>query len=631
MLQIQNLTKSYGAQTLFDGISLQLGSGERLGLVGRNGHGKSTLFKLILDEEHPDSGTITAPKNYRVGHLAQHLDFKSPTILDEAVLGLPADERDDRYKAEAILFGLGFDKADMERAPADFSGGYQVRLNLAKVLLSAPNLLLLDEPTNYLDIISMRWLERFLRAWKNELILISHDRDFMDTVTTHTAAIHRKRLRKIKGPTRKLYEQIAQEEVIDEKTRLNEDKRREEIETFVNRFRAQANKAALVQSRLKLLEKMPAREALSEIASLDFKFTYAQTHAKTFMTLTRLSFHYAPERPLIGDLSFPVHARDRIAIIGKNGIGKSTLLSLMAGERDPVSGEINRSPHLRVGYFGQTNIDRLNPKLTVEDEIAHMNRSLSRTQVRGLCGAMMFDGDKAEKHVRVLSGGEKSRVLLGKILAAPANLLLLDEPTHHLDMQSIDALMDAIQDFPGAVVMVTHSEEILRRIATKLVIFHRGGVEPFLGTYDHFLEQIGWEEEGASRPTRVSTVAGSPPSLVAAAPALSPAPALSKDELRKRRAAIIAERSQVLTPLKKEISRLERVIIHLEGEEKRANGDLLSASESGDGQKIAEFAKVLSQLKTQVETHFETLTTLSQEHDEKNRRYETQLADLQMG
>lgn len=625
MLQINNLSKSYGGHTLFDGVGLQLGNGERLGLVGRNGHGKSTLLRLILGEEAPDSGTISVPRNYRIGHLAQNLVFTAAAVLDEACLGLPPDERDDRYKAEAILFGLGFTKADMTRPPADFSGGYQIRLNLAKVLLSGANLLLLDEPTNYLDIVSMRWLTRFLRAWRDELILISHDRDFMDAVTTHTAAIHRGRLRKVKGATAKLYEQIAQEEEIDEKTRINEEKRRTEIETFVNRFRAQANKAALVQSRVKLLEKMPEREALSDIATLEFDFTYAQTHAKTVMSLDGVSFHYTPDVPLIQQLSFPVHARDRIAIIGKNGIGKSTLLALMAGERAPVSGDIQRSPHLRSGYFGQTNIERLHPKATVEEEIGSANRALSRTQVRGLCGAMMFDGDKAEKRVSVLSGGEKSRVLLGKILATPSNLLLLDEPTHHLDMQSIEALMQSIERFPGAVVIVTHSERILRKIATKLIVFARGGVEPFLGTYDDFLDKIGWEDEGTTRPSRAATAAAKPARSCVEQP-----PPKDKDALRKRRVTIVSERSQTLAPLKKEMARLERVVIHLEGEQKKVNAALVAASEARDGKKIAELSRESSALAVQVDANFEKLAEVTRDHDEKAKTYEAQLAALEM-
>ncbi len=499
MIRIQNLCKSYGSQVLFEEASLQMGSRERLGLVGRNGHGKSTLFRILLKEEHPDSGIITFPNNYRIGHLAQHIHFTQPTVLEEGCLGLSEEEQWDHYKVERILSGLGFTEEDMGRSPSSFSGGFQVRLNLAKALVANPNLLLLDEPTNYLDIVSVRWITQFLRSWENELIIISHDRTFMDSVTTHTAAIHRGQIRKVAGSTGKLYAQIAQEEEIHEKTRTNEEKQRKQVEVFINRFRAQATKASAVQSRIKQLAKMPSRDKLAQIADLDFNFHYAPMTAKILMNIEGLSFHYDPHVPLIKNLNLTIHAKDRIAIIGKNGKGKSTLMSLMAGEKKPIKGSIKTTAHLKPGYFGQTNIERLDSKLTVEDEIGGANPQLGRTNIRTICGIMMFSGDKAEKKVSVLSGGEKSRVLLGKILAAPANLLFLDEPTNHLDMQSIEALVESIQNFEGAVVIITHSEMILREVATKLIVFQHGAVDIFNGTYDEFLEKVGWDEEAGAR------------------------------------------------------------------------------------------------------------------------------------
>ena len=243
MIKIKQLSKAYFARELFTDVSLQMNAGDRLGLVGRNGHGKSTLFKLILGQEDPDSGEITIPRNYRIGHLEQHLRFTEPTILAEAALGLPEDESHSLYKAEAILFGLGFSAADLEKAPREFSGGFQIRINLAKLLVSEPNLLLLDEPTNYLDITSVRWIARFLASFNGELIVISHDRDFMDRVTTHTAVIHRQKIRKFEGGTAKAYAQIFLEDEIHEKTRANEDSKRAHAEAFINRFRAQASKA----------------------------------------------------------------------------------------------------------------------------------------------------------------------------------------------------------------------------------------------------------------------------------------------------------------------------------------------------------------------------------------------------
>ena len=496
MIKINQLSKSYFARELFSDVTLQMNAGDRLGLVGRNGHGKSTLFKLILGQEEPDSGEITIPRNYRIGHLEQHLYFTQRTILEEAALGLPEDEAHSIYKAEAILFGLGFSQNDLEKTPQELSGGFQIRINLAKLLLSDPNLLLLDEPTNYLDITSVRWIAGFLLNFKGELILISHDRDFMDRVTTHTAVIHRQNIRKFEGGTAKAYGQIVMEDEIHEKTRANEERKRTHAEAFINRFRAQASKAKMVQSRIKMLERLPKLEDLAAIESLDFEFRYAPFAAKTLLEARTLSFGYHADHLLFKEINLSINGRDRIGVIGNNGKGKSTLLNVLSGGLKPLTGELKTHPDLKLGYFGQTNIQRLNPKLTIELEIEHANPALTRTQVRNICGTMMFGGDLALKKVSVLSGGEKSRTLLGKILAHPSNLLLLDEPNNHLDMESIDALIESLQNFPGALLLVTHNEGILRALATKLIVFHRGKVDVCDTGYDEFLEKIGWEDEG---------------------------------------------------------------------------------------------------------------------------------------
>jgi ATP-binding cassette subfamily F protein 3 len=495
VIKISQLSKSYFARELFADVSFQMNAGERLGLVGRNGHGKTTLFRLILGQEEPDSGEITIPRNYRIGHLEQHLHFNQPTILEEAALGLTEEESHSLYKAEAILFGLGFSRDDLSKAPRQFSGGFQIRINLAKLLLSAPNLLLLDEPTNYLDITSVRWVTRFLSNFKGELILISHDRGFMDRATTHTAVIHRQKVRKFEGSTAKAYAQIVLEDEIHEKTRANEERKRAQAEAFINRFRAQASKAKLVQSRIKMLKRLPKIEELGDIESLDFEFRHAPFTAKTFLEARDLSFGYTPDHLLFRSMNLTINARDRFGVIGNNGKGKSTLLNVISGGLKPTTGEIKTHPDMTLGYFGQTNIQRLNPKLTIEEEIEQANPALTRTQIRNICGAMMFGGDLALKKVSVLSGGERSRILLGKILAHPSNLLLLDEPNNHLDMESIDALIESLQDFPGALLIVTHNERILRALATKLIVFHRGRVDVFNSGYDEFLEKIGWEEE----------------------------------------------------------------------------------------------------------------------------------------
>ncbi|MDO8644809.1 MAG: ATP-binding cassette domain-containing protein [bacterium] len=611
MLNIQDLSKTYGMELLFEKASFQMTAGERLGLVGRNGSGKSTLFRIILGEEHQDSGTITMPKNYRIGHLAQHLHFTKPTVLEEGCLGLSPEEEYDHYKVERILFGLGFTEGDLSKPPSIFSGGFQIRLNLAKVLVSDPNLLLLDEPTNYLDIVSMRWIERFLRSWKNELILISHDRDFMDIVTTHTAAIHRCKIRKISGGTQKIYEQLAQDEEIYEKTRMNEEKKREKVEAYINRFRAQASKAAGVQSRIKMLEKSGTKEKLAQIETLDFSFHYAPTHAKRLMEIHDLSFHYKKQEPLISGFSLAVGPQVRIAIIGKNGKGKSTLLNLLAGELTPQTGIIKKHSQMNLGYFGQTNIARLDPDLTVEEEIGGANPTLGRTMVKGLCSIMMFSGDRADKTVSVLSGGEKSRVLLGKILAAPANLLFLDEPTNHLDMESIEALVEAIQRFDGALFIVTHSEMILREVATKLIVFQHGNASLFDGNYDEFLEKVGWEEEG---PPKSRKVLETSKEEVVKAP--------SQKEIQKKRSELLAERSRVLKPLQQKTEAIEKKIAVLEAEVIAVNQQLIESSQKKQIEQFVALSKSLKEKQKEIEEQYKKLEQLTREQGEQEKKYE---------
>lgn len=496
MIQVDNLSLVYSGVPLFVNACFSLQPRERCSLVGLNGTGKSSLFRLLTNQETPDSGTIAKRKNYTIGILNQHIVFTCKTLIEEACLGLRPDERDCIYKAEAILFGLGFTEDDLERSPQEFSGGYQLRLHLAKVLVGEPDCLLLDEPTNYLDIISIRWFTEFLQDWQGEFILISHDREFLDSVSTHTMGIHRQKITKVKGSTIDFFEQIMQQEQMHEKTRLGLEKKREHLQGFIERFGAKASKATQAQSKAKMLSRIPVMENLKNLLQLDFQFNEANFPGRMMIDANQLSFSYDPSpaaQSLIENFSLSIEKGERIAIIGKNGRGKSTILRLLAGELPPKAGTIKSSEILSIGYFGQTNIDRLHPQQTIEEEIAAANTKLNLTQIKGICGLMMFSGDKSKKTNSVLSGGEKSRVLLGKIIAKPCNLLLLDEPTHHLDMESIEALIDAIEEFQGAVIIVTHSELILKRMAlNKIVVCHDRRQELHLGSYEDFLQRKGW-------------------------------------------------------------------------------------------------------------------------------------------
>lgn len=597
MIQADKISIAYQGQPLFTDASFTLQPGERCGFVGRNGSGKSTLFRILVGRETYDAGNISIPRNYRIGILDQHIVFTQPTVLEEAALALPEGEKECLYKAEQILFGLGFKDEDMERPPSEFSGGYQLRLHLAKVLISEPDCLLLDEPTNYLDIVSIRWFTRFLKQWKGEFILITHDREFMDSVTTHTMGIHRQKVRKIKGSSVDFFTQILQEEEIHERTRMNLEKKRSHAQSFIDRFGAKASKAVQAQSRAKMIERIPVLEKLKDLYNLDFQFHEAPFPGKKMLEMQNLSFGYDPNNPipLINDLSISIEKGERIAIIGKNGRGKSTILRLFAKDLTPNSGIIKASDNLSIGYFGQTNIDRLHPKHRVDEEIASANRTLNLTEVKGICGLMMFSGDKSEKPISVLSGGERSRVLLGKILATPCNLLLLDEPTHHLDVESVEALIDALEDFQGAIVLVTHSELILKRLSLdKIVVCHQGYQETHLGGYEEFLEKNGWHDDAQdAKPKKKGT----------------------QKEQKQQRAELIAARSKALKPLDTEITRQETMIAKLEGEQTKSQELLLAASQQGKSKEIQELSIDIAFRSKEIDQLYLSLEDILQKRD----------------
>lgn len=610
MIQLINISKSFGKQELFSNLNFKLNSGNKVGLVGRNGSGKSTLFKLILREDTPDSGEVVIPKGYKIGALKQHLVFSESTLREEAALALEEDMKYDVYRVEKILFGLGFTQDDLEKNPLSFSGGYQIRINLAKLLVTEPNLLLLDEPTNYLDILSLRWLKSFLKAFQGEVILVTHDRDFMDGVTTHTMGIVRKNLRLISGDTHKYYEQLQANDELYEKQKIAQDKKVKELEDFIARNKARASTAALAQSKVKQLEKMDLLEDLGYDSSLEFDFNYKDTPAKVLLDVKDLSFGYTPDNILFKNISFTLEKGECLGIIGKNGKGKSTLLNTIAGELKPLSGTVNFHTSTSFAHFGQTNIARLHPNSTVLDEIHSANTKLSAQNIRGIAGAMMFSGDSADKKVSLLSGGEKSRVMLGQILARDVNLLFLDEPTNHLDMDSIEALTIAIQNFQGSAIIVTHSEELLRRVCDRLIIFAKNGAEYFDGGYDLFLEKIGWEEEENEEKGKQK-------------------PKTAFKDNKKLKADLIRDKNKLTSPIKKKIEKLEASIIKSEETLASHQKKLLEATTKGDSFKIIEFSKLVSLEQKEVEKMFELLEILQSEFDEITNDYDKKIAEVE--
>ncbi len=607
MLNIEAVSKQFGNQTLLDSTGLQINPGEKVGLVGRNGHGKTTLLNMISGKDHPDEGSILIPADYKIGFLSQKIEFSRSKIIDEAMLGLLEHEKDHYWKAEKILAGLGFSQEDMSKSPALFSGGFQVRLNLAKILVSDPDLLILDEPTNYLDITSIRWISKFLVSWPREVLLVTHDRSFMDRVVTHIAGIHRQKIKKIKGDTTKYYMQIVQDEQVWEKTRLNQEKRTKEIEVFISKFRAKARLASMVQSRIKTLAKSRTKDKLQKLKNLEFSFNSLAFAGKQVLTIEEISFGWDKDNSLIKDFSLSVYPEDRIGVIGKNGKGKTTLLKLLSGNLNAFTGSIKLNPGVKQGYFEQTNIQSLNDNLTIEDELLFSWPDSDRQAVRSICGAMMFEKDAALKKISMLSGGEKSRVMLGKLLVTPVNLLLLDEPSNHLDMESCDSLVCALDNFEGAVVMVTHNEMFLHSLANRLVVFKNSSMEVFEGSYQDFLDKQGWEDEEKIADKKIKTAG------------------LSKKKIRQKKSEIINQKSNALNPVKQKIEILENDIDKNEKLINDINEKLLKASLDQDGSKIQELSKSLSNLEGGNESLFDELEVYMEKFEKIEHDYDIRL------
>jgi ATP-binding cassette subfamily F protein 3 len=427
----------------------------------------------------------------------------------------------------------------------------------------------------------------------------------------------------VEGSTHKFYAQLAADDELHQKQKLSQDKKVKELEEFIAKNKARASTASLAQSKVKQLEKMKRLEDLNTDASLAFNFNYKETPAKVLLDVKDLSFGYTPDKTLFQNISFTLAKGETLGIIGKNGKGKSTLLNTIAGELKQNSGEITFNAATEFAHFGQTNIAHLNPDNTIMDEIYNANAKLSEANVRSICGAMMFSGESAEKKISLLSGGEKSRVMLGQIIAKDVNLLLLDEPTNHLDMQSIEALTNAINSFQGSSIIVTHSEELLRRVCDRLIIFAKEGAEYFDGTYDDFLEKIGWDDQGESGKARERDYLGDKE-----LEKTKQAPKSNNKENKKLRAALVRERNKHTSPLKKKVDTLEEKIMDLENTLSLKHEELIEASNRGDSATLMELSKSVSSIQHQVEEMFEELEIQQTQLDEIIQEYEEKMEAL---
>jgi ATP-binding cassette subfamily F protein 3 len=449
-------------------------------------------------------------------------------------------------------------------------------------------------------------------------MVITHDRSFMDKVVTHVMGIHRQKVRKIVGTTDKYYTQIAQDEEVYEKTRLNDERRRREIELFITRFRAKARLAGLAQSRAKTLQKMEKKDRLEKLKTLEFSFRERPLSGKHALHARHVSFGYQPDQPLIHEFSITITAGERIGIVGPNGKGKTTLLGILAGELAPWTGEVLHHPSIHRGFFEQTNVNHLIDNRTVEEEILYSDAGVDRQMARNICGAMLFPGDEALKNIAVLSGGEKSRVLLGKILATPVNLLLLDEPTNHLDLESCDALLEALDSFSGTLILVTHNEMFLHVLAERLIVFREDMIEVFDGTYREFLEKGGWQDEKLS--TKKEMVADADPAENHRA---------SRKKLRRRRSEVVTRRSHALKPLEGEMVRLEGEIERQDVEMNRLTRAMQIASENRDGIRIAEISQSIHICQMEIDRLFDALDKVTRDHEKLGNNFDRELAEIE--
>jgi ATP-binding cassette subfamily F protein 3 len=533
VIQLTELTKSFGDRTLFDRVTWQIGDGERVGLCGPNGAGKTTLLKILADLDEPDSGVVAKPADPTIGYLPQDgLTHQGRTVFEEAssafqpLLDIKAEMHDiehrladpsvpqeahdamlsryaelqDRFRLgdgysmdlriATVLRGLGFEPEDSERPCETFSGGWQMRIALAKLLLGRPNLLLLDEPTNHLDLEARNWLEEYLGAYPFAVILVSHDRYFLDAVVTRITDVHLRKLTDYVGNYSKYVElrDAMLERLRDAKRQQDEEVAR--VKMFIDRFRYQATKAAQVQSRIKLLDKVVPIEVPPERKRIHFRFPDCVKSGRTVLELKHARKAY-DRLTVFRDVSLHIERGDRIALVGPNGTGKSTLMRMLSGEEAPDSGTRTLGHQVVMEYFAQDEATRLDPTLTVYETLSSGSPNDMVPAIRNILGGFLFSGDDVYKKAGVLSGGERTRLAVARMLLRPSNTLLLDEPTNHLDLDSKDVLLDALEDYGGTLIIVSHDRYFVEKLATKIIEIGHGEANVYPGTYTEFL----WHKE----------------------------------------------------------------------------------------------------------------------------------------
>src|SRR5580658_3476564 len=495
MLTISDVSKAYGPQILFDEVSLQINCGDRVGLIGPNGAGKTTLFSLILGEEEPDKGTVTREKTVVVGHLPQECaPAGEGTVLEMALAGLHEHHHESggyesEPKAKRILSGLSFREKDFDRPLRGMSGGWVMRAHLARLLGQEPDVLMLDEPTNHLDLESLQWFQTYLQGYGGAILMISHDRSFLNELATHIVEIRQRKLIRYRGNYDNSLELRAAAEAQQLSAYKNQQREIAHMMEFVQRFRAKNTKAAQAQSKLKQIERMEKIEApVADAKKIHFQFPQPQRGGQKAITLKDVHYAYGAN-VIYSGIDFMAERGQRTVLVGPNGAGKSTLLKLLAGVLTAQSGSRELGHNTKSGYYSQYRVDMLQPERTVLEEALDTPQRVKEEFVRTVLGCFLFRGDDVFKKVSVLSGGEKSRLALVKLLLDPPNLLLMDEPTTHLDMASIEALLAALKQFSGTIIFISHDVYFIRQLSTHVVRVEAGRLTHYSGGYQYYLDK----------------------------------------------------------------------------------------------------------------------------------------------
>ena len=660
MLHLLSVGVHFGERTLFEGLDLAIGNKDRIGLVGRNGAGKSTLLKVIAGHQKASTGSVSAPKDYRIGYLPQEMEHdEAATVLEVAMKAFEemqllekrletltrevaerTDYESDSYanliqelsdanerldaigassteeQAHRILQGLGFKVEDMGRTMSEFSGGWKMRVELAKLLLMQPDLLLLDEPTNHLDIESIQWLETFLIHHPGAILLISHDRVFLDTLTKRTVEIGGVKLYDFKGPYSKYQVWREEERSRQEQAAKNQQKYIQDTEQLINKFRAKKNKAAFAQSLIKKLDKLERVEVdAAENAQIRFRFPPAPRSGKVIFEAETLKKCFG-DLTVFEGLDFIMARQEKVALVGKNGAGKTTLTRMLLQQESCTAGTLNVGHNVDIGYYAQNQTDELDGNMTVLETLEDVAVGDVRKQLRGLLGSFLFTGEDVDKKVKVLSGGEKARLALCKLLLHPYNVLVLDEPTNHLDLKSKAVLKEALQSFDGSLVVVSHDRDFLSDMTQLVYEVTPTGLKQYIGDIKQFLHEKHAASISAYEANKAVKVSSKKAGQDAQAAKSSPAS--GGDDYKARKA-----RDKALRKAKNAVERHEKKVAELEAKLEESNA-AMAAVDPSDRAKVTELAYAFEALQTEMQETINLWEKAVEEHD----RLQTEAASM---